>query len=163
MANAAEAMMWAAVFAPIADEIAESIVRKEELRRSEEELRRSEEKLAEGNRDYKRKTIGWLRDGTTDGLLRRLRAIDPERPPIYPHISAEKEADMLESGELKLGLLYAPMKNGKFIDNTKDSQKLLSELIWADETREEAQHPWYIERRKDTEELIAEGWSFYIV
>ena len=73
MANAAEAMMWAAVFAPSADEIAESIVRKEELRRSEEELRRSEEKLAEGNRDYKRKTIGWLRDGTTDGLLRRLR------------------------------------------------------------------------------------------
>lgn len=138
MANAAEAMMWAAVFAPSADEIAESIVRKEELRRSEE-------KLAEGNREIKKKVIGWLRSGELNGFLRRPKAIDPERTPIYPHITKEQEADMLESGELKLVISYEKP--------SEDMNPPTFTAFWADETREEAQHPLYLERKKYFDDL----------
>lgn len=117
----------------IRDELkrANDLVEEERLRRSEEELRKSGLKV-------KQKLSEEIRT-TGNSMLTRAKMVDPQKPKIYPDISAEQEADMLLSGELLLDILH---------DKDRDNDVVALYVYWADETREEAKHPWYIERKE---------------
>lgn len=116
---------------PSAEEIAVAIVDEERLRRSEEELRNTCLKI-------KRSLSEEIRT-TGNSMLTRAKMVDPQKPKIYPDISAEQEADMLLSGELLLDILH---------DKDRNNDVVALYVYWADETREEAKHPWYIERKE---------------
>ncbi|STP08978.1 Uncharacterised protein [Helicobacter cinaedi] len=118
---------------------ANDIVEEEVLRRSEKELRNS-------NMKVKRELIKQIREEGYS-MLTRPRHIDPKRTKIYPHITAQQEADMLERGELLLKILYNDNNNGMV-------EALY--VYWANETRKEAKHPWYIERQEAWKKTIAQ-------
>ncbi|WP_394977161.1 hypothetical protein [uncultured Helicobacter sp.] len=120
--NIASAAMWAAVFTPTADEIAKEIVA-EEAR-----LREIEEKAY-----WEAYWKAWDR-AVKEGVIERLR--DPNDtlqffPKTYPDISRAMWADLIERGEVQL---LAPTKETTGFG-----------VMWADENREEAQHPNYKE------------------
>lgn len=120
----------------IRDELkrANDIVEEERLRRSEEELRRSDI-------EFKKRIVKQVREDDFS-LLRRSAAIDSARTRIYPHITTEEEAKLIERGELLIEILY---------DKADNYKHLGFYAYWADETREEAQHSWYIERKQNWE------------
>ena len=57
-----------------------------------------------------------------------------QKQPIYPNMTQDEQADLLESGELKI---VAPINGATGIG-----------LIWTDENREEAKNPTYLELKK---------------
>lgn len=131
---------------PSAEEIAVAIVDEERLRRSEEELRKSEEELRKSGKIMKTKVAKDIREQNFISL-KCPESINPERPPIYPHITAQQEAEMLERGELLLDIMH----------RIEDSEIIKLHTHWADKNREEAQHPWYVARQKEWDERVAQG------
>lgn len=127
--NIASAAMWAAVFTPTADEIAKEIVA-EEAR-----LREIEEKAyCQG---YKEAVIKRLRNHEEGFQL-----MTWNKQPIYPYLSQDVIADLIENGEIKIIELR--------------SLGLVT-FKWTDETREEAKHPAYIELQKANQEDMRKG------
>lgn len=122
MANdVANAALWAAVFTPSADEIAREIVQQEyEMRKMEEEAYWSAWDM-----EVKRKVIERLRNHEEGFYLMTFR-----KQRIYPEISQDETADLIEKGDIKI---VAP---------TKDGNRGLS-FVWTDENREEARNPLY--------------------
>lgn len=122
MANdVANAALWAAVFTPSADEIAREIVQQEyEMRKMEEEAYWSAWDM-----EVKRKVIERLRNHEEGFYLMTFR-----KQRIYPEISQDETADLIEKGDIKI---VAP---------TKDGNRGLS-FVWTDKNREEARNPLY--------------------
>lgn len=84
-----------------------------------------------------------------EGVIKRLRAHENganlltfRGNILYPSISQDRQADMLESGELKLVVL-------------RDKQIALG--LWANSDREEARLPLYIERMEQIEKDMSGG------
>lgn len=124
---------------PSAEEIAAAIVSEEELRRSEEELRRSEEELRRSEEEL-RNTLEKRKECVmeamkNDGYTLFLALKSDGGKPIYSHISAQQEAEILRNGEAKLCILFEHHK------------PIWEVLCWSDENREEAQNPLY--KKKD--------------
>ncbi|WP_394977167.1 hypothetical protein [uncultured Helicobacter sp.] len=132
--NIASAAMWAAVFTPTADEIAKEIVA-EEAR-----LRALEEKAYwEGwDKGCKEKVIQRLRNHE-EGL----NFLTLQKQPIYPDMTQDEQADLIERGELKI---VAPIK-----------ETGPGGLLWADETREEAQNATYLKLKEILEKNLGIG------
>ena len=132
--NIASAAMWAAVFTPTADEIAKEIVAEEARLRALEEKAYWE---------------GWDK-GCKEKVIQRLRNHDNtfailtfKQEPIYPNMTQDEQADLIEKGELKI---VAP---------TKELGPLGA--IWTDETRKEAQNPKYLRLKTEIiDKLISE-------
>ena len=61
---------------------------------------------------------------------------------IYPNLTQDDIADLIESGEVKI-LALRTLK--------------ITTFMWADETREEAKHPAYIELQKSNQEDMQKG------
>lgn len=137
--NIASAAMWAAVFTPTADEIAKEIVA-EEAR-----LRALEEKAYwEGwDKGYKEKTIERLRTHE-EGYW--ILTWNKER--IYPDLTQDDIADLIESGELKI----------------IDFKSLnVTVCMWADGGRKEAQNPLYIKYNEKTQEAMRTSKDYRII
>ena len=113
---------------------------RDELKRAndiveEERVRREWEKW---DREVKEKVIERLRNHDTTFAI-----LTFHQQPIYPNMTQDEQADLLESGDLRL---VAPTKN-------------LGPLgaIWADETREEAQDSVYLRLKTEViDRLLAE-------
>lgn len=99
-----------------------------------DELKRAND-LVEEER-VRREWEKWDRE-VKEGVIKRLR--DPNdilnlltlnQQPIYDGISKEKQAALIESGELKI------------IAQTQGAKPIISSM-WADDSREEAQNPTY--------------------
>ena len=124
--NIASAAMWAAVFTPTADEIAKEIVAEEARLREIEEKAYWEAYWKAWDRGCKEKVIQRLRNHEEG--LRFHKA-------IYPDMTQDEQADLIERGEWKI---VAP---------TGAEGNLCA--IWADETREEAQNPLYLKKLRE--------------
>ncbi len=136
--NIASAAMWAAVFTPTADEIAKEIVAEEARLREIEEKAYWEAYWKAWDRGCKEKVIQRLRNHE-EGL----NFLTLQKQPIYPDMTQDEQADLIERGELKI---VAPTKEGKGIG-----------LIWADTAREEAKNPRYIDLKTLLDELVSNG------
>ncbi|RDU54350.1 hypothetical protein CQA49_04960 [Helicobacter sp. MIT 00-7814] len=131
MANGiTQAALWAAVFTPTADEIAREIVQQEW------EMRQEEEKVywIGWDREFKRGFIQDLREHKAGVNL-----LTFNKQPLYPHITQDMQADMIESGELK-------------IIDLKSINTVVA--VWADENREEAKDPIYQEYFSKVKDLL---------
>lgn len=74
------------------------------------------------DRAFKEETIKRLRCGES--------ILTWQKKDIYPHINGEKQAELIEKGELKILALRAPCN--------------ITTCVWSDENREEAKDPNYI-------------------
>ncbi|WP_394989610.1 hypothetical protein [uncultured Helicobacter sp.] len=135
--NIASAAMWAAVFTPTADEIAKEIVAEEARLREIEEKAYWEAYWKAWDRAYKEGVIKDLRDHKEGYWL-----MTWNKQPIYPHLSQDDIADLVEKGEIIL-ISLRTLK--------------ITTFMWADETREEAKHPAYIELQKANKEDMQKG------
>ncbi|RDU51357.1 hypothetical protein CQA37_09765, partial [Helicobacter sp. MIT 99-10781] len=59
------------------------------------------------------------------------------KQPVYPNMTQDEQADLIESGELKI-IYFRKLK--------------ISSAMWADENREEAKDPKYLELLKSNKE-----------
>ena len=105
---------------PTAEEVAKAIV-------DEEVKRREDEKVywREWDKACKEGVIKRLRDPNDT-----LNLLTLNQQPIYEGISRERQAALIESGELKI------------VAQTQGAKPIISSM-WADDSREEAQNPRY--------------------
>ncbi len=115
---------------PTAESIAKAILDEQEMRKVEEEAYWSAWDIA-----YKQGALSDLRGNKANMLTW-------QKTPIYPHITPEKQADLIESGELKIIVLRAAN---------------IATALWADENREEAQNPAYQELLKAVSQDMKKG------
>ena len=118
---------------------------RDELKRAndiveEERVRREWEKW---DREVKEKVIERLRNHEEGANLLTL-----QKQPIYPNMTQDEQADLLENGDLRL---VAPTKNLGPIS-----------AIWSDENREEAKNPTYLKLREILDKDLA-GDDYRIV
>ena len=118
---------------PTAESIAKAILDEQEMRKMEEEAYWSAWDMEE-----KRGVIERLRNHDNTFAL-----LTFHQKPIYPNMTQDEQADLIESGELKV---IAP---------TKEQGPLGA--IWVDNEREEAKNPMYLRLKTEiVDKLISE-------